>query len=265
MSQLSILINSCDRYSDLWPVFFELFSKYWPDCPYPVYLGANEKQFNYPNLHTLRIGVDDGWAQSAQRMMEAIDSEYILILLEDFFFFRPVDTQQVASLFNAMVDLNGAYLRLKPFPPPDHIEPIHPNLGLIEPGAPYRVALQAAIWKKDVFLRLLKPGETPWQMELRGTVRSTQMPEAFFSVWKPVLYYQAGVTMGKWTPSALHFLRHENIVPNLSARPVMASDEILYRDCLRIVNRLINLTPWKIRRKIGNFLRKIGWYLPREE
>jgi len=37
----SILIPSCDKYSDLWRPFFTLFWRHWPDCPFPVYLGSN--------------------------------------------------------------------------------------------------------------------------------------------------------------------------------------------------------------------------------
>ena len=30
--KLAILVVSCDRYSDLWPAFIELFYRYWPDA-----------------------------------------------------------------------------------------------------------------------------------------------------------------------------------------------------------------------------------------
>jgi hypothetical protein len=263
-ADLSILVISCDSYADAWPPFFSLFWQYWPDCPYPVFLGANQKGFSDPKVHSLMAGQDTGWSHSVRRMMEHLDGKYVLVLLEDFFFFRAVDTAHIASLFSSLVNLNGAYLRLKPFPRPDRTIPAYPNIGLIEPGAPYRVALQAAIWKKDVFLRLLKPGETPWQMELRGTVRSEHIPDTFYSVWKPALHYQAGITIGKWTPSALRRLKRENILLDLSARPVMTFDEALRRVASRGMNRVLNSIPWKIRRVIGNVLRNYGLLPARE-
>jgi len=36
-----VLIASCDAYSDAWAPFFALMKKYWPDCPYPIYLISN--------------------------------------------------------------------------------------------------------------------------------------------------------------------------------------------------------------------------------
>jgi len=197
-------------------------------------------------------------------MADAIPSEYVLIMLEDFFLYDHVDTKQINELFGALLELEGVYLRLKPFPKPDHKISEFPLVGLIEPGAPYRAALQATIWKRDVFLRMLRTGETPWQMELRGSVRSEKIPESFFSVWQPALHYQAGVTLGCWKPSALNLLKREGIVPDRTARPVISGIKILEMECKRRINYLINMVPWKIRRRIGDSLRKNGWLSTRE-
>ncbi len=40
-SELAILVCSCDKYADVWEPFFKLFFKFWPDCPYPIYLLSN--------------------------------------------------------------------------------------------------------------------------------------------------------------------------------------------------------------------------------
>ncbi len=43
-SEVTVLINSCDAYSDLWEPFFKLFSIYWPDCPYEIVLNTEYKR-----------------------------------------------------------------------------------------------------------------------------------------------------------------------------------------------------------------------------
>ena len=35
---LTILVTSCDKYSDLWIPFIKLFRKFWSDCPYKLVL-----------------------------------------------------------------------------------------------------------------------------------------------------------------------------------------------------------------------------------
>jgi hypothetical protein len=255
MSQLSVLVISCDHYADLWSPFFSLFWKYWPDCPYPVYLGANKKVFTHPRVRMALVGPDISWAHSAQRMMETVPGEYVLVLLEDFLMRQRIMSPHVGSLLQALIELEGGYLRLRPFPKPDQKVPAYSSIGLIKPGAPYRAALQAAIWKKDVFVRLLEPGETPWQMELRGSARSVWLSEPFYSVWRPVMDYRAGVTLGKWTSSAIRLLRSENIPLDFTGRQAMTYSEVLSRKFSRLYSGLINLFPWQWRRRARDLMR----------
>ena len=40
----AVVVCSCDKYSDLWDPYFELFKKFWADCPYPVFLNTETKR-----------------------------------------------------------------------------------------------------------------------------------------------------------------------------------------------------------------------------
>ena len=42
MKDVSVLVMSCDAYSDIWEAFNTLFKRYW-DCPYKVYFGTETK------------------------------------------------------------------------------------------------------------------------------------------------------------------------------------------------------------------------------
>lgn len=44
-ADVAVVVASCDAYADLWEPFFRLFRRYWPDCPYPVYLGSNFRTY----------------------------------------------------------------------------------------------------------------------------------------------------------------------------------------------------------------------------
>ena len=41
--RVTLLVPSCDRYADLWPPFFALLRRQWPDCPFPVVVGSNHR------------------------------------------------------------------------------------------------------------------------------------------------------------------------------------------------------------------------------
>ena len=63
------------------------------------------------------------------------------------------ESSQLASLCKtwqaqAVIALDTEFIREKTF---------YPIIGLIEEYAPYRLALQAAIWNKDEFLQLMQP------------------------------------------------------------------------------------------------------------
>ena len=40
--QLAVLIVSCDRYKDMWPLCTSMIRRFWPDCPHSIYLMSNK-------------------------------------------------------------------------------------------------------------------------------------------------------------------------------------------------------------------------------
>lgn len=207
---VSVLINSCDKYADVWSVFFPLFWKYWPDCPYPVYLGANTRTWPDERVRVIQAGPDASWAETTLKMVAGVPTPYILWFLDDFLIWKHVDTPTVQSLFVEMKQLNADYLRLRPLPRPDWPVPGHPGIGQIRPGASYRCALEIAFWRREVLMDLLVPGETPWDMEKAGSRRSYERP-GFYATRYPVFKRTNGLERGKWIRDNLPRLKREGI------------------------------------------------------
>lgn len=252
-NNLSILILSCDHYADVWPHFFTLFYKYWPDCPWKIFLGTNKIKFNDPKVVSLQIGDDTSWADSAKKVVEKIPTDYLLILLEDFFIQKTVVTNEILDCLTLLRELNGGYLRLRPFPKPDRNISVSPAIGMIDENAPYRLALQAALWKKDVFLQLIQPGETAWDMEIQGTKRSRSIPEAFYCTWDTVIHYRAGITLGKWSPVGVKICQEEKMQIDFNIRSKMTSEGVGKLKTLEVFNNLISIFPWRFRKTIKQF------------
>ena len=40
-----------------------------------------------------------------------------------------------------------------------------------DPASPYHMSLMCGLWNRELLLRFLIPGESPWQVELEGTPR----------------------------------------------------------------------------------------------
>jgi len=260
----AVLISSCDAYADLWRPFFTLFWRYWPDCPFPVYLGSNHQTFEHPRVTTIRAGHDYGWTHCVREQIAALDVPYVLLMLEDFFLRRPVKTTQILSCLEALITLNGHMLRLVRRPPPDLPVASFPRIGKIKLGAPYRVSTQATLWRRSVLLDLMRENETIWQFEIRGSRRSDSMGDAFYCVWRSVLPYKHHVVeRGKWFRHEARRFGRMGIGCDFTRRQIMTRWEMLRWFSRKCPALLLGVLPWEQRQRLLRSLRPI-LYLGRQ-
>jgi hypothetical protein len=220
---VSAVVLSHDGYADLWPVFFELLFRFWPDLPYPVHLVSNRLVFPDDRVIPVRVGDDRSWSQTLARALEHIPGRYVLLMLDDYFLVGAVDTARIARLHAAMVKLGAAYLRLVPAPKPDSPCPGFSDIGYIKKGAPYRASLQVAFWERGALLRLLREDETAWDFELKGSRRSDQISYPFLSVYDArALPYRHAVRRGRWMPHAIRQFAALGITVDCANRPTEA-------------------------------------------
>src|SRR3989338_8360512 len=164
----SIVVSSFDGNADIWDPFFTLFFRYWPNCPYPVYLITNRKEYSDKRVITIKVGDDKGWATNIRNALKDISTPYVINLMEDFLIEKPVNNRYIQSLVDYASLNKIAYIRLLPNPGPDKYFLNDLSLGEIDKKSSYRTSLHAAIWGKKVFLDLLVDGENPWNLELEG-------------------------------------------------------------------------------------------------
>ncbi len=207
---VSILINSCDKYSDVWQIFFPLFFKYWPDCPWDIYLGSNEKTYNDPRVIPILVGKDNSWAESAYKMVSALPTDNFLFFLDDFLIFWKVDTFKVIHIYKIFQKLNANCIRLRNSPVINNT--VHGFSEIVErpKGESNRIALDVAFWKRDFFIKMLKFGENPWQMEINGSIRSNKY-NGIYSTKEWIIIRRNGLEGGKWMRYNLKLLEKEGL------------------------------------------------------
>lgn len=78
----SLLIDSCDIYSYMWDVFFELLKKYWGTCPYKIYLNTETKKYKYDgfDITVINSGNQRTWSERLKYALGKIDSDYVLMM-----------------------------------------------------------------------------------------------------------------------------------------------------------------------------------------
>jgi len=220
----TLLVSSCDRYADLWEPYFSLLRMHWHDCPFPVALITESKRPAIPNVRPLCLGNGSDWSTLLLKALDAVDTPYILLTLEDFFLRRPVDTAGVMKLYHEMQQKSLSMLRLIPRPGPTIVMG-NIEYGGIAVGAPYKVSTQAAFWRSETLRQLLVSGETAWQFEVNGSKRIAELG-GFAAVWRETLPYRHHVVeRGKWFPWAYWIFSRMNIGVDPAARPVMTAGE----------------------------------------
>jgi hypothetical protein len=229
--KLAVLVLSCDKYSDLWKPFFTLFFKYWDDCPFEIYLCTNEKVYPDDRVTSINTGEDVAWTSTVKKCLEQINSEFVLLLQEDFLFRSKVDTERIYKYFGFMKKYNAGCLRLYPSPLPEGVIPAEKEIGEILPGSSFRVSLQSAIWEKEEFAKLLVDGENPWEFEHYGSIRSNDSEKIYLSLKKNDLmdYFSTAVIGGIWLRNAVYLCRKEGIAIDYQARKVEPLTGYLFR------------------------------------
>ncbi len=214
----SVVVSSCDGFEDAWQPFFRLFFKYWPDCPFPVYLITNGKRYDDERVRTIAISPDRKWSSNLKETLRQIDTQYVIYFQEDYFLNKKIDTATIISLVSYAQKTNLACLRLFPSPGPNTSYSEFPNLGKISDDAPYRISTQTALWNKEYLDGILVDGETGWDFELK--THSDQNRRLFLSVKKPVIQYvkSTGIKKGRWTFDAIQLFKKEGIDISTSQR-----------------------------------------------
>jgi hypothetical protein len=242
---VAILVASCDRYRDLWAPFFSLFRRYWPDCPFRVYLLSNTVPSSYPRVTSILVGKDESWSDSLSRALQRLEQEYVLLFIDDLLLIEKVDTSAVMEVLRDFVARDGNYLRMNPIPKPDHI--LNCLLGSVSKKTIYRTATVSSVWKRRTLLALLVRGESAWDFETRGTIRSDAY-DGFYSTHTSLLHVVNSVVKGRWERGALTILQRIGVKLDIGDRPVMTwVQSILFR-CRVIRIRLLYLLPAQMRR-----------------
>lgn len=230
----AVLVLSCDRYSDAWQPFFDLFSRYWKNCQYPVYLGNNGKEFSHANVKVLHAGRAVDWTTDTRKIVEQISEPYMIVLLEDYFLLGDVDESYLAKCLAVTKEYEAAFTRIASFRS-DHFPmyafdaiPGKDFMGVTRNKAPFRINLQAGIWNRQDFLSLLKNGESPWEFEVNGSVRSQSNSKPFLGITEsshkdvvagPIPYLCTAITKGTWMREAVTLCKNERVAIDLSKRP----------------------------------------------
>ena len=209
----TVLINSCDAFEDCWLPFFQLFSKYWPDCDAKILLNTEKKNWAYDYAHVECTQVQGGnpgrlpWSECLIRALDQIQTPLVLYLQEDYFIHQRVRSDVINSAVEHMIahpevkhigltkhGSHGPYLKTDQ----DWLKQVRRN-------ARYRISTQAGLWRVDTLRSYLRPEENGWMFEIFGTWRASRRNDIFLCAdydlsrgGAAIDYLHTGIVKGRW-------------------------------------------------------------------
>ncbi|HEX4631561.1 MAG TPA: hypothetical protein VH188_11420 [Chthoniobacterales bacterium] len=213
-SSVAVVVSSCDAFFDAWRPFVFFFRKYWPDCPFPVFLIVNELRIRSAFVQPISVGPDREWASNMIAALAALPQPYILYFQEDYFVSGPVNNERLAQDFAYAFDNHAASFCLHARGQLEaNFQPLNDRFGIVPPDSDGRTRLQVTLWDKSVLLSTLRPGETAWNMEARASERTRDLLALSYSQRRdrPIPYLMSAIVRGLWTREAMEMCREAAI------------------------------------------------------
>ena len=112
---MTMLILSCDKFSDLWDGHIKLLEQNWSDRDIETYIVTDAPtDKKYPGIRIINAGTDVEWSDRLAYALKQVDTDYVFITLDDYFLIKKVDDQSIVNLMKMMEKEGIDYVRLFP-------------------------------------------------------------------------------------------------------------------------------------------------------
>jgi hypothetical protein len=224
---VAILVSSCDAFFDAWRPFSEFLNRFWNNCPLEIFLLTNELEIHSARIRSIALGPDRGWSNNLIQALDRIPYPYVFYMQEDYFLTGPVQNDQLGKDFTETIESDATSLCFRARSQPDAgFQALNDRFGVVPIDSDGRTRCQVTLWSRRALRSILRPDETAWDFEARGSERTEEMKILSYNRREntPIPYLMSAISRGFWMPDALALSRlHEvNLEPLL--RPVYSSN-----------------------------------------
>jgi hypothetical protein len=180
-NNFSIIISTCDKFSDLWDAHVLLLNQNWADRNVETFLVTDKPtDRTFENVTVVAAGEGTEITERLRGVMPLIKTEYVLFTLDDYFLTERISTQAVNEDIQIMEKHQIDYLRLFVMTMKSlrnrKAEELEPGIFLLDNHAgDYIVSLYAGIWRKDFMEKTLTKTLNAWQYEVALTNMARQL------------------------------------------------------------------------------------------
>jgi hypothetical protein len=127
--------------------------------------------YNYPK---------NKWTNGLIKMVKMIDSDWFILLLEDYWLTQRANLSCIEAMIDYATNRQGGLEILRIDLSADRASRKQAreydrhslyNIIVTPSGTPYQMSYQAALWNSAALLDVLKPDESAWESEVKGSKR----------------------------------------------------------------------------------------------
>lgn len=251
-NDIELLINTCDKYHDVLPIFFNCFKEHWANCEYNINLNSEYKKYFVNGLnirsHNLQTNEKNNWGYRFKKTISNIDSKYIITLFDDFVLESKVDQQMINSFFKIMEnDNNIGVIYLNSILEENKNDSLH-FLKEVDELYPFRINSTPALWRKSFLFNLIEEKDDPWSWEAFAGYKKIARKLKILSIFKdikPAYDFNTSkggaIYRGKWVEEVIMpKIDKYNILINLNLRGVFKKNDLIKRSFIFKLNFLIS-------------------------
>jgi len=184
--KVTMVINSCDAYQEIWPLFFCALDEYWPNRDFEVVINSESEVKKTKNTKLYLNNVDkengNGWGLRLLRTLASIETEYVITVFDDYILESIVDISQVNNIISFMDDhpyaavyyLNAVCLK-------SHVDDEDSSYRLLKDRVDYRLNSAPAVWRRKDLMSYIGERDNPWAWEVFGSYRTFGDGKEFYS------------------------------------------------------------------------------------
>ncbi len=222
--ECSVLIVSCDKYTDVAFQNVKLLDKFWSDCPFEKFCitesvcveGTTPINYNSPL-----------WSKRLLFALNSLKTPFVFLVLDDLWPEEFIDSDNIIQYLNEMKkNKKISNIAFSDMPGKTKKKTIlHCSLRNKKPWS--IINFQVGLWNVETLKLMLKESENPWDAEVLGSLRTRLFPEFEFyclddDANSPYVYGKGWlVVRGKWNaPEVLRLEKKLEIKIALGSREI---------------------------------------------
>ncbi len=254
--RLTCVIHTCDAYSDLWDLHLHFLNQNWADRGLEtVLLSDRPTDYKQKGVSVFSAGEGLEMPQRTAQLLPHIQTDYVLITLDDYFPIYPIENEKIANLLNIMDTEQLDYIRLFPDPNSHRKFPGYSKLYTISLNRDYDVNLYQGIWRKSFLEKTISEELNAWQYEVTLTrIAKESKAKCVLSKGKEFEILDV-IRKGKLLHKAKRYLEKVKL-------PLPKREVISYWEELRIwlFNHAKRMMPNRMTKPVKSVMRKFGFH-----